>query len=264
MSVLIIGSRGMLGQALVEEAAKKDIPVTVCSHYILNKQDAEYVINAADNIEAIINAAGVIQAHGRRVSSYSDMITANSILPLLIGQEAKKRGIPFLHVSTDCVFSGNKPGLRRTIEAPDPVDVYGISKRLGEEAALINGAVVVRTSFIGMQHGLLKWLLEQDGSSIEGYKNTYWTGSYVNEVARSLLDLLKWQGLSGIQHLATERVYSKHEILETLIGFLELDIKLTPVDKPVSYRGLRPSFTIRGVTEVIEEIVEQVQSYPLP
>ena len=75
-----------------------------------------------------------------------------------------------IHLSSDCVFSGEK-GFYSEKDNPDPTDIYGKSKLLGE---LNNKNIItIRKSVIGHEldskKGLLEWFLNQEGS-VEGYK----------------------------------------------------------------------------------------------
>ena len=49
--------------------------------------------------------------------------------------------IPFVHISTDYVFDGSGETPRKPNDATNPVNVYGYSKRLGEEAIVRSGAI---------------------------------------------------------------------------------------------------------------------------
>ena len=73
-------------------------------------------------------------------------------------------GAKFIHYSTDCVFSGAR-GNYTEDDTPDAVDVYGLSKYLGEVVGA--GALTLRTSIIGHElsssRSLLNWFLSQEG-----------------------------------------------------------------------------------------------------
>ena len=78
----------------------------------------------------------------------------------------RRRNARLIHVSTDCVFSGRRGGYTED-DAPDPVDLYGRTKLLGE--VIDGGALTIRTSIIGHElatrHGLVDWFLAQTGTA---------------------------------------------------------------------------------------------------
>ena len=93
-----------------------------------------------------------------------------------------KNKIRLIHLSSDCVFSGNK-GFNNEDDIPDPVDFYGRSKLLGE----LNFAntLTIRKSVIGHEitskNGLLEWFLNQR-NDVEGYKIVFFSGLTVLEL----------------------------------------------------------------------------------
>lgn len=62
-------------------------------------------------------------------------------------REAYRLGARIVYLSTDYVFDGVR-GLYREEDTPSPVNFYGLTKLLGEEAALALGGVVARTSAV--------------------------------------------------------------------------------------------------------------------
>ena len=79
----------------------------------------------------------------------------NELAPRILAREAKARGIPLVHYSTDYVFDGSGH-LPRTEDAPTgPLSVYGASKLAGEKAIRESGAqgLIFRTSWVFGDHG---------------------------------------------------------------------------------------------------------------
>ncbi len=75
----------------------------------------------------------------------------NARLPGRLATAAAARGARFIHVSTDAVYDGERPGRHSEDEPPAPANMYAITKREGEEAVLAAhpGATVVRTTMHG-------------------------------------------------------------------------------------------------------------------
>ena len=123
--------------------------------------------------EVVINCAGIVKAV---CSDALEAITVNSALPHFLAGVLEKQGGRLLQVSTDCVFSGCRGKYSET-DLPDPEDLYGRSKLLGEVVTAPH--LTVRTSFIGFeprtQRGLLAWFLAQEGS-IRGFRKAIWSG----------------------------------------------------------------------------------------
>lgn len=60
--------------------------------------------------------------------------SSNALGPRNLAVAAQERGIPLLHVSTDYVFDGTRPGPYHEWCRPNPLSIYGESKLAGEEA----------------------------------------------------------------------------------------------------------------------------------
>ena len=112
-----------------------------------------------------------------------DFISINSLLPYRLQRICADLGSRLIHFSTDCIFSGNK-GFYSENEIPDPPDIYGKSKLLGELD--FENTLTIRKSVIGHElisrNGLLEWFLYQN-KFIEGYKNVIFSGTTVLELA---------------------------------------------------------------------------------
>ncbi len=121
-----------------------------------------------------------------------------------------------LHISTDCVFSGER-GNYSELDKPDAEDLYGRSKLLGEVS--YPHAVTLRTSIIGHElnsrHGLLEWFLSQNGR-VTGYSRAVFSGLPTCELARVVREyVVPNNDLNGIYHVAAEPI-SKYDLLQMI------------------------------------------------
>jgi dTDP-4-dehydrorhamnose reductase len=99
--------------------------------------------------DVVINAAAHTQVD--RCESERDLAyRVNALAPGEWARALNARGIRFIHVSTDYVFSGEGQVPYRETDPTDPRTVYGASKRAGEVAVLgaAPEALVVRTSWV--------------------------------------------------------------------------------------------------------------------
>ncbi|WP_411029400.1 dTDP-4-dehydrorhamnose reductase family protein [Spongiimicrobium sp. 3-5] len=160
----------------------------------------------------VINAIGVLIKGSQH--SASNAILVNSYFPHFLEQSCKLIGAKLIHISTDCVFSGNDYGNYKEDSFRDGDDVYARSKALGE---IINDSnLTIRTSIIGPElkgngEGLFHWFMKQDGE-IGGYANAFWSGVTTLELAkgihRSILN-----DITGIFHLTNNTKISKYKLL---------------------------------------------------
>lgn len=71
----------------------------------------------------------------------------NAVATREIAKWCAKRGAKLVYLSTDYVFPGDR-GFYREEDPPRPVNYYGLTKLLGEEAVLAAGGAVVRVAWI--------------------------------------------------------------------------------------------------------------------
>ena len=78
------------------------------------------------------------------------MLHLNSVFPQQLASVCHSANVPLIHVSTNCVFSGDRANYRES-DVPDASDIYGQSKARGEPST----CVVLRCSIIGFETALL-------------------------------------------------------------------------------------------------------------
>ncbi len=135
MRVLILGSHGMLGQELVRVG-------TLAGHEIIgwDKTDIDLTsAGAMDKIRAsapeiIINAVAYNAVDDIEGEGWGTAQKINGELPGQLAVVAKELGAIFVHFSTDYVFDGECDAGYREDAQPSPVNAYGRSKMLGEDA----------------------------------------------------------------------------------------------------------------------------------
>src|SRR5688572_30118244 len=148
--------------------------------------------------DAVINAIGIIKQRAASQDAIASIKT-NALFPHQLALACGVRAIRLVHLSTDCVFSGQK-GCYEEQNVPDPVDLYGRSKLLGEVSG--GNCVTLRTSIIGRElarkASLIEWYLTQHGT-IRGFGRAIYSGFTTLEMTRILERiLLRQPDLSGV------------------------------------------------------------------
>ncbi len=161
----------------------------------------------------IVNCVGVVKQRAEAKDTVRT-IWINGLFPHLLYAVAQTVGAHLVQVSTDCVFSG-RAGRYTESDIPDPPDLYGRSKLLGEIHG--PGCLTLRTSIIGRElrttQGLVEWFLASGGGRVRGFAGAMFSGVSTIVLASMLGELLgREPPLSGLYHLAAEPV-SKYELL---------------------------------------------------
>lgn len=257
MRILIFGGDGMLGhQLLLHFRAQHETRVTL--HRALGEYAAGGLFNADNALErvdirdfeavrraiggfrpdAIINATGIVKQRAEAAQAVPS-IEINALFPHRTAALCAESGIRFVHMSTDCVFSGRK-GRYSEDDTPDAEDLYGRSKLLGEVAA--PPCITLRTSIIGRElsrkTGLLEWLLAQRGRRIKGYRRAIFSGFTTPEMARIIDRVLTGPGPGHGLFQVSSAAISKFDLLTLIRDRLKLDIAIEPDDDFVCDRSL--------------------------
>ena len=154
--ILVAGRSGRLARALIEVGERAGCNVRALGRPELDIENPDSVRRAvaAQSPHAIVNAAGsVVVDDAERQPERAFAVNCDGAAHL--AEAAARAGIPFVHVSSDYVFDGNKTTPYVEDDPTGPLSVYGRSKVAGEQAVLAAhpSPIVVRTSWVFGPHG---------------------------------------------------------------------------------------------------------------
>ena len=152
MTVLVIGREGQLSESLL----RLDPTLTA---YGLDKVDLTQPEAAAEAVRAarpslVINAAAYTAVD--KAEEAEDLARAiNATGAAAVAQAAADVGAPFVHISTDYVFPGDKEGEWVEDDPVDPLGAYGRTKLEGERLVLAANprTVILRTAWVYCDYG---------------------------------------------------------------------------------------------------------------
>jgi dTDP-4-dehydrorhamnose reductase len=156
MKVLVTGSSGMLGRALSAQLKKNHSIIGVTRHggegsFRCDLSDAPAVRTFFENnpVDFVIHTAAWSDVDGcERDPKLA--YAANALAPKNLSAVCAAKRIPWIHVSTDYVFDGAKRAPYLETDACGPINIYGLTKWIGEFYALnsVTNAAAVRTSWL--------------------------------------------------------------------------------------------------------------------
>lgn len=224
VNTLILGAGGMLGSQLLKSLGQHAQGVS--GHDIRNWPAFEAVLEKSQ-ATTIINAIGWVKQRDT-VGDPTDLIEINALFPHRLAKHCLLHGRRLIHFSTDCVFSGLTGNYSET-DRPDPIDLYGQSKWLGEVTG--RNIFTLRTSFIGLERqrktSLIEWFLAQT-QPILGYSQAIYSGFTTLEMARIVERIVAAPDESaGLYHVASSPI-SKHDLLVLLRNALGSELSISP------------------------------------
>lgn len=264
--VLVIGASGMLGNAVLRlfsqspgyeafgsvrsSAVRHLLPDDVQPNLIngVDVENADSLMRLFDiaRPNIVINCVGLV----KQLAQANDPLAAiplNAILPHRLARLCAVAGARFVHMSTDCVFSGAQ-GMYMESDVADAKDLYGLSKFLGEVD--YPRAITLRTSIIGHEldgaRSLVDWFLAQEGS-VRGFKRAIFSGLPTVEVARVIRDyVIPHPELHGLYHLSAAPI-NKFDLLTLVAATYGKSIDINVDEQLVIDRSLN-STRFRQVT----------------
>jgi dTDP-4-dehydrorhamnose reductase len=262
MNILILGASGMLGNAVFTYFSKHSdhlVYGTLRSPSGLKYLPAEYACNVISGIDVldqdsliaaflkarpdvVINCVGLI----KQLADANDPLTAlplNSLLPHRLAALCDAIGSRLVHISTDCVFLGNKGNYKES-DPSDCQDLYGKSKYIGEVHDKRH-VITLRTSIIGHElnsnTSLVDWFLSQN-SSVKGFTQAIFSGLPTVELARVMLDyVLPNPQMHGLYHVSAEAI-SKYTLLDKIKKVYDKKIDIVESESLVIDRSLNSDF----------------------
>ncbi|MEE4638465.1 MAG: dTDP-4-dehydrorhamnose reductase [Wenzhouxiangella sp.] len=267
MRLLLTGAEGQLGRHLAPLLAPIGQLVTTSlagGDRPCDLTDAAALDALLDEVrpEVIVNPAawtGVDAAEEQPESA--DRL--NRILPEALAAWCQQHAALLVHYSTDYVFDG-QPGRPWTEhDAPNPVSVYGRSKREGEQAVLASGAraLVLRTAWLysACPGNFLSAILARasTGDALRVVRDQIGSPTWAGSLAEMTADLLRVRGQRNgavILHAADRGCMSWHEFATMAVKMaaeadvIKRAVTVEPIDSSQwPQRAKRPSWSVLNV-----------------
>jgi len=241
--LLVTGASGLLGANLVLEAMathqvtaasrRRRVRVAGVSSYrtdLTDRQAAQALVAEAGP-DWIVHCAAATDVDGCQ-SDPEWAQALNRDMAEHVAAAARQHQADFVFISTDAVFDGETGDYDETAE-PQPMSVYGSSKRAGEQAVLRAHpqAFIVRTNIYGWnaqpKHSLAEWFLQrcQAGLRSPGWTDVSSTPILVNDLAGVILRLLA-TGRAGVYHVGGATCLSKYEFGRRVAAAFDFDPEL--------------------------------------
>ena len=257
MKVLVLGANGLIGSAMInimslsndldvygtvrDEIARLHFGPRIQRNIFINIDVLNYMTIEGVLMKlqpsVIINCVGLTK-HLQEATNPSFFSALNAIYPHKLALSAELLNARLIHISTDCVFLGDKGGYSEN-DKPDALDQYGITKALGEVHS--KNALTIRTSTIGHEfdskHGLLEWFLSQEDRCL-GYRNAIFSGLPTVVLATIVRDIvIPRSDLVGLYHIGSSPI-NKYDLLNLISAVYGKKIDIVPDDNLCVNRSL--------------------------
>ena len=248
VKVLVTGANGQLGYDVVKELQKQNIEcygATRKDFDLVNFEATErFIVNYLPDV--VIHCAAytaVDKAEDEQGLCYLINVSATEN----IAEVCKKINAKMLYISTDYVFDGTKEGFYEVDDKPNPINVYGKTKLLGEQAIqkILKRYFIVRTSWVFGAHGnnFVKTMLKlgKEFKELNVVADQYGSPTYTADLAPLLVEMIKTDKY-GIYHATNKGVCTWAEFAEEIFKIAKLDVEVNCITTAeYSLKAKRPT-----------------------
>lgn len=267
IKVIVIGSNGLLGQTLLKQLLDTNCSVIAFSkgenrfsikegyHYFsIDVTNTDLLLQTIRAIKPsyIINTAAITNVDFCEDNKeLCDAVNVYSVKHLV--GVCKELDTHLIHISTDFIFDG-KNGAYKETDVPNPINYYGKSKLLSEEA-LVNSTIdytILRTILVYgkvakmNKSNFVFWIKEtlEDFDKVTVLNDQYRMPTYVEDLAKACL-LVMQKEAKGIFNISSNQLLSIYEMALEIANVFQLDKKLIiPIStSTLNQRAPRPPKT---------------------
>ena len=267
MTIIVIGKSGQLAWELAQLSTPSQ--AIVC----LGRDDVDL-----QNVSALVStlelccADGVINASAYNAvdKAESDVENAYLLNAKAVGhlaQAYKALDVPFVHISTDFVFYGDKGSPYLPGDAIAPLSIYGMSKAQGEQLVsdtYPQRSTIIRTSWMYSTHGnnFVKTMLNLMATKPElgVISDQIGTPTYAKGLAKACIASITQQVI-GVHHYTDTGVASWFDFA---VAIQDIALELGLLDKKITIKPIttaqyptpakRPHFSVLDKTSLVNAL----------
>jgi dTDP-4-dehydrorhamnose reductase len=249
--VLIVGSLGMLGHDLLKVFVKGYEVIGVDKDEIdITRQGATLSMVKEMAPTVVINAAGFTDVDGCE-KKMRKAFAVNGEGARNLAKGCRDIGAKLVYISTDYVFDGEKKTPYRENDPPNPLNIYGESKLMGERYVedLLDDFLIVRTQWLYGRHGrnFVETILALAGerSQIEVVHDQEGSPTNTADLSKAIAALVR-KDLKGTFHVSNRGHCSWYDFaLESVRLVGVKDVEIVPVSsKDLNRPAKRPLYSV--------------------
>lgn len=259
--ILITGILGQLGYDLAKELTKrgKEFIAPSLEELELTTEAGAKDFILAKKPDTVIHCAAYT-AVDKAESEQELALTVNGLGTRWVAEACREIDAKMIYISTDYVFGGDGHVPYEVNDEKKPVNTYGRSKLLGEDAVrmILEKYFIVRTSWVfGINgHNFIKTMLRlaETKNKINVVNDQVGSPTYTVDLARLLVDMAATEKY-GVYHASNEGFCSWAEFAREIFKQAGLDVEVdgiptveypTPARRPFNSRLSKKSLDAAG------------------
>lgn len=261
-NILVTGANGQLGSEI--QSLAKDYPQY--SFFFSDVKDLDITDPVSirsfcteHQIKTIINCAAYTAVD--KAEEQTDICNAvNHIGTVHLATIAKELNIKLIHTSTDYVFDGKNHSPFKENDTTNPINIYGKTKLLGEEAMKkINPkhSIIIRTSWVYSTFGnnFVKTMLNlaKSREQLTIIADQIGSPTYAQNLAKTILDIIPKINNDEVEvyHYANEGICSWYDFAFEIFNQTNINCKVLPIEtKDYPTAAKRPPYSVMNKSKI--------------
>lgn len=256
--ILVFGASGRVGGVL-RDLVHTSSQRWVAAHDAYDIRNRAMIVEAIEKIApvAIVNLAACTLPYAEKPEALDEAMDVNCVAVANMAELCAERGIPIVHLTTDCIWDGTKEGPYAEVWPNSPANWYGETKFRGEEAIRNMRAIygqsaphiILRTTgvYLAGKPNFLKLVLDKAraGESMDVIADTLYSPTDARELARAILTaterVIEDPSVSGTYHFAGPDVMSYMDFADLVLeeAGLSMPIHATTMAEREAIEGFK-------------------------
>ncbi|ANW96835.1 NAD(P)-dependent oxidoreductase [Wenyingzhuangia fucanilytica] len=261
-NILVTGANGQLGseiQNLAKDYKTSHFFFTDVSDLDITNIEKVRDFCTTHQIKTIINCAAYTAVD--KAEEQTELCNAvNHIATVNLSTVAKELNIKLIHTSTDYVFNGKNHVPFKENDLTDPINVYGKTKLLGEEAMInINPkhSIIIRTSWVYSTYGnnFVKTMLKlsETREQLTIIADQVGSPTYAYDLAKTILEIIPKINNDQVEvyHYSNEGVCSWYDFAYEIFHQTNTNCKVLPIEtKDYPTAAERPQYSVMNKSKI--------------
>ncbi len=265
-SLLVTGSHGQLGRAVLDEASARGLAAEGRDIDTLDITDPDAVARwvSMSRPDAVINCAAYTAVDDCEAHE-SEARAVNATAVDHLARACNAVDATLIHVSTDYVFDGTADRPYRETDPVAPIGAYGRTKLLGERAAAAAiHHLIVRTAWLyghGGRHFVdaIRGQVERGTNPLRVVGDQHGSPTFSVDLAAAMLDLAERSAV-GVVHAVNRGDTTWHGFAQEIVRLLGADVEVRAVTTDEFPRPApRPAYSVLDTTRL-----ERLLGRPMP
>jgi len=278
MRILVTGKNGQLGRSIqkfISNYGHYEFTLVGREEFDLSSPESiSKYFDTHSQFDIIINCAAYTAVD--RAEEKEDL--ANQINHLAVkklAEFANSKNAKLIQISTDYVFDGKNQSLYLESDNPNPINVYGKTKLLGEKASLkimSNNAIIMRTSWVFSEFGnnFLKTMMKlgSEKNDINVVSDQIGSPTYASDLAEAILHIISNNNFNKksfpteVFHFSNIGETSWSDFAKEIFKLANLNCKVTPISSDqYPTPAIRPKNSTLSKDKITNHFKLQVPSW---